>query len=43
MDSNYEVRWDRIGKTPTDLEQKEILEHAVNERIREDANDHELY
>jgi signal peptidase I len=23
MDSNYEVRWDRIGKTPSDLEHKD--------------------
>ena len=43
MDANYEVRWDRIGKTPSDLEQKEILDRAIAERIREDANDHELY
>ncbi|WP_295053762.1 signal peptidase I [Sulfuricurvum sp.] len=43
LDANYEVRWDRIGKTPSDLEQKEPLSRAVAERIREDANDHELY
>jgi signal peptidase I len=43
LDSNYEVRWDRIGKTPSDLEQSVPLERAVAERIREDANDHELY
>ncbi|MCK9374234.1 MAG: signal peptidase I [Sulfuricurvum sp.] len=43
MDDNYEVRWDRIGKTPSDLEQKEPLERAIAERIRQDANDHELY
>lgn len=43
INDNYEVRWDRIGKTPSDLEQKETLERAVSERIREDADDYELY
>ncbi|MDD3596117.1 signal peptidase I [Sulfuricurvum sp.] len=43
MDADYKVRWDRIGKTPYDLEQPEPLSRAVAERIREDANDHELY
>jgi signal peptidase I len=46
LDANYEARWDRIGKTPTDLEQKEPLSRSVAERIKEDneaANKHELY
>lgn len=43
LDDNYEVRWDRIGKTPSDLEQKEPLSRAVAERVREDANNYELY
>lgn len=43
MDDNYVVRWDRIGKTPSDLEQKGPLDRAIAERVRQDANDHELY
>ena len=43
IDDNWEIRWDRIGKTPTDLEQPIHLEKAVAERIRVDKNDHGLY
>ena len=43
INDNYEVRWDRIGKTPHDLEQKDILDRAVSARIIEDAKDNELY
>lgn len=43
MDKNYEIRWDRIGKTPTDLEAPEHLDRAIKARIREDKNDHGLY
>lgn len=43
MDDNYEVRWDRIGKTPTDLEQKGPLGRAIEERKRQDANDVSIY
>lgn len=43
LDSDYQVRWDRIGRTPTDLEAKEHLDKAIAERIIEDANDNELY
>jgi len=43
MDDNYEVRWDRFGKTPRKKKKKEPLERAIAERIRQDANDHELY
>jgi signal peptidase I len=43
LDADYKVRWDRIGKTPTNLEQQVPLSRAVAERKLEDANDHELY
>ncbi len=40
---NYEIRWERVGKTPTDLESKNILDKAIAERIIEDKDDHGLY
>jgi len=40
---NWEIRWDRIGKTPTDLEQKSHLDLAISERIKEDKDDHGIY
>jgi signal peptidase I len=43
MDDNWEIRWDRIGKTPTDLEQKPYLDRAVKERLKTDKSDYELY
>jgi signal peptidase I len=43
MDDGYEIRWDRIGKTPTDLEQTRHLEEAIEERIRKDKGDYGLY
>lgn len=43
MDENYEIRWDRVGKTPPDLEQKEYLDRAIAERILKDKDDHGLY
>lgn len=43
MDDDWEVRWDRIGKSPTDLEQKEYLERAVEERLRTDKDDYGIY
>jgi len=43
IDDNYKVRWDRIGKTPHDLEQGDILKGAQDQRIIEDARDNELY
>ena len=43
MDDNWEIRWDRIGKTPTDLEQKEYLDRAIAERVKHDKDDYELY
>ncbi len=43
MDDNFEIRWDRMGKTPTDLEQPEHLKPAVAQRILEDKKDNGLY
>jgi signal peptidase I len=43
MDDSYIIRWDRIGKTPADLEEKELLDKAIAERIEQDKNDHGLY
>jgi len=40
IDDNWEIRWDRIGKTPTDLEQPEYLNKAIEERKRTDKNYH---
>ena len=36
IDKDYKVRWDRIGKTPTDLEETEHLKKAIQEREKED-------
>jgi len=43
IDENWEIRWDRMGKTPTDLEQPIHLNKAIAERIKTDKNDHGLY
>lgn len=43
MNDNWEIRWDRVGKTPTDLEQDEYLNRAIAEREAEDKKDHGLY
>jgi len=43
MDKEWEIRWDRIGKTPTDLEQPDILQRAVAERHKHDKDDYGLY
>jgi signal peptidase I len=43
IDDDYKVRWDRIGKTPSDLEQGDILKRAQEKRVIEDANDVRLY
>lgn len=43
IDDNWEIRWDRIGKTPTDLELPEHLNKAIAERKKADKNDHGLY
>lgn len=43
LDDDYKIRWDRMGKTATDLEQKEYLDRAIEERLRVDKGDRELY
>ena len=43
IDKNWEIRWDRVGKTPTDLESPEHLDLAIKERIKEDKADHGIY
>ncbi len=40
VDDNWEIRWDRVGKTPTDLEAPEHLEKAKEERLRTDKGYH---
>ncbi|MDD3506381.1 MAG: signal peptidase I, partial [Sulfurimonas sp.] len=43
IDENWEIRWDRIGKTPTDLESPQHLSKAVAERIKKDKDDYGIY
>ena len=43
MDDNYEIRWDRMFKTPAELEQPEYLDRAVEARLNEEKTDHGLY
>lgn len=43
LDNDYKVRWDRIGKTPSDLEEQTILDRAIAERLKEDAKTYDLY
>lgn len=43
IDDNWEIRWDRVGKTPTDLEGSEYLERARTERLASDKVDHGIY
>jgi signal peptidase I len=40
VDDNWEIRWDRIGKTPTDLEQSPYLDRAIKERETVDKDYH---
>ena len=40
IDENWEIRWDRMGKTPTDLEQSPYLNKAREERIKTDKDYH---
>ncbi|MEA1916682.1 MAG: signal peptidase I [Campylobacterota bacterium] len=42
MDENFKIRWDRVGKTPTDLEQPYYLDLVEKERQKEDV-DHGIY
>lgn len=43
INENWEIRWDRVGKTPTDLESPLNLEKAQQERIAQDKDDHGIY
>ena len=43
IDDNWEIRWDRMGKTPTDLESPFHLDKAVAEREKQDKDDHGIY
>lgn len=43
IDENWEIRWDRVGKTPTDLESPIHLDKAIVERIKTDKDDHGIY
>ncbi len=43
IDDNWEIRWDRVGKTPTDLESPLYLDKARTERIKEEKEDHGIY
>ena len=43
IDENWEIRWDRIGKTPTDLELPIHLDKAIAERKIKDKDDHGIY
>jgi signal peptidase I len=40
---DWEIRWDRIGKTPTDLESDASLDLARKERLKIDKDDHGIY
>ncbi|MBU0721735.1 signal peptidase I [bacterium] len=39
----WEIRWDRVGKTPADLESQHYLDLAKEERLKEDKEDHGIY
>ena len=43
VDENWEIRWDRMGKTPTDLEGEYHLKLSREERLRVDKDDHGIY
>lgn len=43
IDENWEIRWDRMGKTPTDLESPYHLNRAQKERLLLDKDDHGIY
>lgn len=36
IDENWQIRWDRIGKTPEDLEQSPYIDRAIKEREETD-------
>ncbi len=43
VDENWEIRWDRMGKTPNDLEAPFHLNLAKEERLKIDKDDHGIY
>ncbi len=43
IDENWEIRWDRVGKTPTDLQSPWHLDLARDERLKTDKDDHGIY
>ncbi|WP_415395800.1 signal peptidase I [Sulfurimonas sp. CS5] len=43
VNDDWEIRWDRMGKTPTDLESAWNLDLAREERIKKDKDDHGIY
>lgn len=43
VNEKWEIRWDRMGKTPTDLEQAIYLDKAIAERKIQDKDDHGIY
>ena len=43
VDKNWEIRWDRVGKTPSDLEGESYLDLARKERLKHDKDDHGIY
>lgn len=43
ISEDWEIRWDRVGKTPTDLEGKEHLDLATQERLKTQKDDHGIY
>ncbi|MCD6173375.1 MAG: signal peptidase I [Sulfurimonas sp.] len=43
IDENWEIRWDRVGKTPTDLESPFNLDLARKERLAIKKDDHGIY
>lgn len=38
IDKDWKIRWDRIGKTPTDLEQSPYIDRAIKEREEQDKD-----
>ncbi|MBU1927856.1 signal peptidase I [bacterium] len=43
ISENWEIRWDRVGKTPTDLEEPLHLDLAKAERLKTQKDDHAIY
>ncbi|MCD6259742.1 MAG: signal peptidase I [Helicobacteraceae bacterium] len=43
INEDWEIRWDRVGKTPTDLEEPYYLDLAIKERKKLDKDDYGIY